>query len=422
MVAQNSNMIGSVLLLAFHFPPENQTASARPHRFYKHLPRFRYNVLVVTASAQGGMDPQKNVVCVGDARGKWTHPWSFALRTLLKPFVRKDSLRWALSSYEAAARLISENRVCAIVSTSPPIISNVVAGLLKKRYGIPWLADFRDPIVGDPGRNRSKISRLRDAIVERWSFRHANIVIANTDAALETWKRRYPHSAAKMHVIWNGFDREDSLGPLPLPQRGYRLLSHVGGIPMVRHPGLVLSSLRRLVHRGHLSPGSFRVRLVGPLEEGWAGDPSLVEELVHWGCLEYDGKMIPKKEAEQAMATADSLLLLDMLESGATQVPAKIFEYVRIGRPILAATTRGSPAEYLLQRSGIRYCSIYPDDKAEDIDQKILHFFSMPTEPVVASEWFWKEFDAVPQTQHLASLIASVESCHRATQPCLEGA
>ena len=417
-------MIGSVLLLAFHFPPENHIASERPQRFYKHLPQFRYKVLVVTASAQGGMDPQKSVVCVADeARGKWTHPWSFALRTLFKPFVKKDSLRWAVSSYEAAAQLISENRICAIVSTSPPIISNVVAGLLKRRFGIAWLADFRDPILGNPGRSRSKVSRLRDAIVERWSFRHANIVIANTDAALEMWKRRYPHSAAKMHVIWNGFDREDSLGPLPLPQRGYRLLSHVGGMPIVRYPGLVLSSLQRLVHHGHLSRESFRVRLVGPLEEGWARDPSLVEELARWGCLEYDGRMIPKKEAEQEMASADSLLLLDWLsESGATQVPAKLFEYVRIGRPILAVTTRGSPAERLLQRSGIPYCSIYPDDRAEDIDQKILHFLSVPTEPVVANEWFWKEFDAVPQTQRLASLIASVESCHHETQPCLEGA
>jgi len=160
-------MIGSVLLLAFHFPPENHIASERPRRFYKYLPRFRYDVLVVTASAQAGMDPQKNVVCVADeARSKWAHPWSFALRTLFKPFVRKDSLRWAVASYEAAARLILENRVCAIVSTSPPIISNVVAGLLKKRYGIAWLADFRDPIVGNPGRSRSKVSRLRDAIVE----------------------------------------------------------------------------------------------------------------------------------------------------------------------------------------------------------------------------------------------------------------
>ena len=123
------------------------------------------------------------------------------------------------------------------------------------------------------------------------------------------------------------------------------------------------------------------------------------------------------------MASADSQTSPDWLsESGATQVPAKLFEYVRIGRPILAVTTLGSPAERLLQRSGIPYCSIYPDDRVEDIDQKILHFLSVPTEPVVANEWFWKEFDAVPQTQRLASLIASVESCHHETQPCLEGA
>lgn len=416
-------MNGSALLLAFHFPPENNIASARPYRFYKHLPRFGYDVRVVTASAQDGKHGMQNVLCaLNGVRSPWRRLWQSALLRLLAPLVAKDSLCWAIGSYEAAKELITRQEMSVILSTSPPIISNVVAGLLKERHGIPWVADFRDPVVGNPERSRtSSISRLRDRVVERWSFRRADILIANTDAALDMWKRKYPGYASKMHLIWNGFDREDPVEPMPIPQREFRLLVHAGGISESRHPGILLSSLRRLSRRGELSSRKVRIRLVGRLGKGWARDAELVEELVRFGYLEYDDVLIPRDEAKMAMTSADSLLLVDLLPVGeSVQVPGKVFEYVRVGRPVLAITTRCSPTEHLLSLSGIRYTSIYPDDTAEEVDRKVLHFLTLPTEPIVANECFWNEFEATAQTRQLASLIASLGQADRTDRASLQ--
>ena len=410
LVSPYSDKNGSVLLLAFHFPPENNIASARSYRFYKYLPKFGYDLQVVTTSTQDEKYPLKNVVCVSDqansAQRRLVRP---VLRQLLRPLVVEGSLDWAFASYEAAERIVSQGKTRAILSTSPPPISNIVAGRLKERFGIPWIADFRDPLSGNPDRSNSGISRLRDLSVERWSFRRADALIANTDAALEMWKRKYPGYANKMHVIWNGFDPEDPVGPMPLPQRGYRLLVHAGGMHRARHAEILLCSLQRLIRQGRLSAKNCRVRLVGSLAEGWVSDPALVEELVRSGCLEYDGQLLPRQDARRIMATADSLVLFDWLApAGTIQVPAKLFDYMRIGRPVLALTTRNSPAERLLSRSGIRFTSIYPEDAPEELDRKVLHFLTLPTEPTVVKEWFWKEFEAVSQTRQLASLLDSL--------------
>lgn len=405
----SSHTNGSVLFLAHNFPPENNIASARPYRFYKHLPRLGYGVQVITGSSQDEKLLLENVVRAStDVRSSRRKVMRLLVRCMLRPFVAERNLRWGLASYQTGEQLLSQGKICAIFSTSPPIVSNIVAGRLKARYGIPWIADFRDPIVGNPGRENSGIRGLRDMEVERWSFRHADALIANTDAALEMWKRKYPQYADKMHVIWNGFDRDDTISPMPLPLRGYRLLVHAGGMHIARHAEILLCSLQRLIQQGRLRPKTFRLRLVGPVQDGWARDPKLVAELVRLGCLEYDGNLIPKEDAKQAMATADSLILFDWLRrDGAVQVPAKLFDYIRIGRPVLAVTTRSSPAERLLSRSGIRYTSVYPEDPAEETDRKILHFLTLPVEPVVAHEWFWKEFEATGQTQRLAALLDS---------------
>ena len=405
----NSATSTSILLLAFYFPPENASGAARPYRFYKYLRRLGYAVHVLTASPQDEGHPQENVVCVpGHTQRQRRRVLRLLARRLLGHWVADRSLSWALAAEEAAGRLVPEKSGWVVMSTSEPVISHVLGGLLKRQWGLRWVADFRDPLTGNPFRQRSGIRATFDALVEKWAFRNADALIANTDATLEMWKRKHPKYVSKMHVIWNGFDPEDGFGPAPTPPREYRLLVHAGTIYGARHPDILFSSLHRLIQRGVLSPNKFRVRMIGPMQRGWLRDPETAASLVGWGCLEYDGLLVARREADQAIASADSLILLDShAEEGSVQVPAKLFDYVRVGRPILTTTTRNSPVDRLLSLSGVHYTSIYSDDSPEEVDQKILRFLTLPLEPVVAGKWFLEKFEAVSQTRQLAALIDS---------------
>src|SRR5579859_362922 len=400
---------GKILLLACFFPPENTSGAARPYRFYKYLGRLGYEVRVLTMSKQDPNCPPKGVLYVLDEPEKSEPRFLEGMaRILFRHVVAKESLTWGFRAYASAEELLAEGKdVSAILSTSSPEISHVTAGILKLRHGIRWIADFRDPLVGNPFRKRRGLaSGILDRVLQSWVFHHADALIANTDATLDLWQKQHPKYARKMHLIWNGFDPEDTLEAAPLPKRNYKLLVHSGTIYGPRHPGVLLSSLHRLIRKGILPPERIVFQLVGAMEKEWTSDVAQAEELVRWGCLKYDERRVSTVEARRAVVGADALVLLDThSESVALQLPAKIFDYVRLGRPILAITTRSSPVDRLLARSGIPYTALYSEDSADEIDRKVILFMDLPSEPVVASEWFWKEFSAVRQAGDLSALV-----------------
>jgi len=132
--------------------------------------------------------------------------------------------------------------------------------------------------------------------------------------------------------------------------------------------------------------------------------PELFANLEARQTLEYSGSL-PRPEALRIMAEADYLLLLDMVGTAGYTVPAKLFEYLRIGRPILAVTPRDSPVEKILAMSGVPYRTIHPDDEPANIDEKVLELLQLPSEPVAPSSWFEETFDGRRQAGVLARLL-----------------
>jgi glycosyltransferase involved in cell wall biosynthesis len=322
-----------------------------------------------------------------------------------------DQLPWVAHAVEAARHLVASQRPVAIISTSPPIACHLAAWLCSRRYGLPWIADFRDPLYGNPSRNRSW-GWIWDAPVDRLINSKAAAVIANTDAAADMLRIRYPQMSHKIHLIWNGYDPEQTIGPLPLPERSYKLLVHAGSLYGQRHPTILFESLHRLMSSGKLNPTQVKVRLVGEFYQNdrWLTE-SKFSELVHLGCVEHTAGAVTADEAVREMAESDYLLLLDLNDRGiGLQVPAKIFEYIRIGRPILAFTGRNSPVERILGQSGIRHICLHGDSPAEEIDHQLLSLLAFHTSPLKPSAWFEEQFNATKQSEALAVILDKVSN------------
>ena len=99
---------------------------------------------------------------------------------------------------------------------------------------------------------------------------------------------------------------------------------------------------------------------------------------------------------------ANALLLLQ--PQSKTQVPGKLFEYIRIGRPILAFIQKKSPIDDILSQCGIPNVCIYPEDSADYIDESLLRFLAISSGPWKPSLWFASTFNAVDQARTLCSL------------------
>ena len=122
--------------------------------------------------------------------------------------------------------------------------------------------------------------------------------------------------------------------------------------------------------------------------------------LLRQGCLECGSTWVPRDQAQRIVTSADYLLLLDWTEGRvALQVPAKLFEYIRIGRPIMACTLQDSPAEKLLVRSGIPHAILHPNAAPGDNEERLAAFLQRPPTVTESPAWFQAQFTAEAQTR-----------------------
>jgi glycosyltransferase involved in cell wall biosynthesis len=400
-----------VLILAYWYPPENESGALRPFRFWKYLPKHGYDALVVAASSAAASPETGPVFRTPEARHAScvikSIAWTTRLLERVLPY--NDCLEWVPHAVATAGSLLRREEIPVIVSTSPPVATHMAALCLKRWYGARWIADFRDPLAGNPFRTR-RIGIPYDILLERSIVSWADALVVNTDSAFEALALRYPKHCAKIHVIWNGYDPEDAFRAANIERGRNKTIAHFGSIYGGRHPGELLRSLQRLLQRGVLEGRQVKINLVGSIDrnQSWLRDPSFME-LTRTGCLQFTDRAVPRDQARTLMGETDYLLLLDVNElKTALQVPGKLFEYVRIGRPILAFTTRGSPVDRILRQAGTPHVCVYPEDAAGEVDRKVLSLLSMPTEPVAPSAWFRRQFDAIEQASSLARIVAKL--------------
>lgn len=398
-----------VLLFAYHYPPEPTIGAARPFRFHKYLARMGYDVRVISAWPDAARHP--GVIVVPDTfntRENRGLEWQTE-RVIRKFFLpgKEAILSWSRAASRAAETILKREKPsrAVIVSTYPPLGVHLAARRLAKSTGLPWIADYRDPL-GTLFPDGTRIwQRAASRWVEQTVIENADIIIANTDASQADMQKRYPGHASKVQVIWNGYDPEARLSPQPIPSRPYRVISYAGSLYSDRTVGPVMASFDRLMEKGVLSPQTLRLKMIGDIETPNLGSPEIVERGQQRGWFELSTKTVPVDQAHGLMQTSDYLFLA--LPLSVMQVPGKLYDYLQIGRPILAYIGKNTPAERILAKSGIPYRCIYPDDTPERMDAVLTEFFQLPNQAVSASAWFEDQFNGEKQTRALAALIDS---------------
>jgi len=401
------------IIFAYYFPPQNAIGALRPFRFYKYLSRMGYRCHTISA-ADLTVLPEVAGTYVPDPFEETPRNgmgWQIerAVRRFLLPGVTGS--QWSVLAYRAALKLLETNTDARVTlfSTSPQLGTHAAAYWLARRTKLPWIADCRDPIAGNPALDEiSDFTKSLYEKVERIFVGAADFTIANTDTAQEWLKKKYPRRADRIELIWNGFDPEDRLTPLPPASSDRKIVAHVGQLYGGRTVTPILESLRRSIDRGHLNPAHFQVLLAGQVVRNSLPGPEFLEAAIREGWLRIDADRVPLSDAHKIVQTANALLLIQ--PHSALQVPGKLFEYVQIGRPILAFVPPHSPVERILQKSGVPFTCVYPETGAEDFDRAIRDFFLADHKDAQASDWFEEYFNA---HNHAGKLAQMIEAVHR---------
>jgi hypothetical protein len=396
------------IIIAYYYPPDPAVGGQRPARFTRYLPQFGYTPYVITASKQPANGPQ-NVIYCQDAFPNVRNGVSWQIERAVRKVALpgEEGLMWSLQVQKICRDIIkrvAHSRV-AVISTFPPLGAHFAGLRLSYATGIPWIADFRDPFFNDPGRrlHMTKFQVNAARRLERIMTNRARFVVLNSDAMLAEWKEHYPDQQDKFKLIWNGFDPADVITARPVSNQSVHSMLHIGSLYGGRHPNHILASMDRLITRGAIDSSRVSFKLIGPFDrEKVKLNAELVDKGEQQGWLHFCPP-IPHAEAQRKAAEAHSLVLLQ--PQSRIQVPAKLFEYVRIGRPILSYVPRDSAIERVLRQSGLVCEFIYSDDTPEATDEKLLRFLALRPDVVRPSASFEEDFNGANQTRTLSLLL-----------------
>jgi hypothetical protein len=402
-----------VILIAYHFPPAPEMGALRPFRFYKYLTRMGFSCHVVTAARPEPIYSSDINFVEDELRAIWEDSkkqrlsrqayQEWLVRRLLFP--GHIGIVWSFRAASRCHQIISAHpqERFVLFSTYPPL-GTLLAGLLVRlRERIPWIADFRDPLgVGLGDATVSRKDQFWNRRLEATVFRTAHAVIANVDGAAQLWRSRFPKASAKLNVTCNGFDPESAPHAREIPVGRPRLIVHAGGLYQGRSPQMIVESLARLRATGVPEALASGILLVGDSDTKVGLDRPLYQQAQQEGWLKLRPS-VSRMEALRLIEEADGLLLIQ--PQSFVQLPGKIFEYICIGRPVLALAPRASAVENILASAGTPYACIYPDDAPEVADGKLLEFLRLPSTPAPYNSWFQNNFNAEVQARQLASLI-----------------
>jgi glycosyltransferase involved in cell wall biosynthesis len=267
---------------------------------------------------------------------------------------------WIPSGIWAGHRLVRRFAPDLIWGTYPIPSALEIARRVAARSGLPWVADFRDAMVDDEYpesvSQRKIFSRIESACVHS-----AAATVLTTPSALAMYRARYPDiDAGRWHCIRNGFAEEEFVAAERARdstegREGRLRLLHSGLLNKAdRNPTPFLEAMRQLRDAGKLESGSIEVLLRAPGDVAWMRSEVTARRLEDIVRVE---PAIPYVEALQEMLSADGLLLFQG-PSCNHLVPAKLYEYMRCGRPILALTTyEGETGELVVREN----CGIVAD-------------------------------------------------------------
>ncbi len=409
----------NILMIAYYFPPMGGAGVQRTLKFVKYLPEFGWQPFVLTAhppktglrdaALLKEITQQTPITRTAALLPPQWLPWrlrNFIIRWLL---VIDEQIGWMPFAVSAGRKLISRNNIRAIYSTSSPYTDHIVAYQLHKQTGLPWIADFRDPWIGNISlRFATPLHRSIITNVERQVVQSADRIIVVSPPMGESFCERIPGIASsKVFCLPNGYDQLDF--------ENARLHSQATGVFTLVYTGSfyhrgrtadpILHAIHSLVSAGRIPRGKMRVLLVGDVGKSthkWVSSLHLEDVVEMTG-------YVPHEQSIGYLMSADALLLVIGAFPGSSSIyTGKIFEYLAARKPILCLSGEGVSADLVRKaRAGV----VVPPDDASQVTEAVAAMYTAwengrlsidPDMDLVVS------FERRKLTSQLASILSSV--------------
>jgi hypothetical protein len=368
-----------VLIITYYWPPAGGPGVQRLLKFVKYLPESGWQPIVLTVNKgnfpahdysllndisadvrviktanyepdllytkfTGRKEESIPVAVLANKNLNWKMRLAHWFR--LNVFIPDAKIGWLPAAVQAASRIIREENIELIFSSSPPPTTHLIAQILKRKFKLKWIADFRDPwtkIHYYKDVPRTAIARYWDGFLEKKVLQDCDGVTT----ASPLFQELLPIEKSKPCLtITNGFD-DEVLTVLPETEPGFTFV-HAGGITANRFYEEFFGGLQKFLKDPDKSKVT-RLVLVGKVN---AEIVSEIQKYIPVENLQITGYLPHVKALSMMKSAAVNLIFLEKLANYQGHIPGKIFEYIAVQRPVLGAGDPEGDTAKIIRQSG----------------------------------------------------------------------
>lgn len=290
-------------------------------------------------------DDSQNPVYVRDRKQKLVDKLAIWVRANF--FIPDARSLWINPSVRYLSKYLKENKIDAIFSDGPPHTNTAIASKLVKKFNIPWLADFQDPWTQVDYYKMFPIGKRahrKHSRMEQETFTRAKkITIASPSWA----KDLEDIGANNVSPIFYGYD-EDDYAKINVKDDAFFSIVHAGLLGMDRSPDTLIKALSDIKKENPEFGEKLKIRLAGLV------DYSIIQSMEKAGLkdnLEYVGKR-NRSEAIDLIFNGKILLLpLNKADNVQGRIPGKLFELLRVNKPILCLGPNTSDSSLIIKNA-----------------------------------------------------------------------
>ena len=352
-----------VLFITYFWPPSGKASLHWPLAMINHLPKFGWQPSVFTVNEDTFSEADESLLNEVDENLEVIKTKTFEPFNIYKKFIGKskdDQLNasetisqsnksithkisvwirmnlfipdarvgWYFYAIKEVGRLLGKNNYDAIISIGPPHTSHLIGSSFSKKFKIPHYPVFIDPwvdIVYYKNFKRSNLTLAIDNNFEKKVLKNCRQSIFVTKTMLTDYVEKYKFINNKSKVLYWGYSEKYFSGLINTIKNDEKVIIHAGNIFDYQNPGEFWKLIKLKIEKGEKFKLKF-IGTVGPIIKQTLTEIGLSNYTDYLGFLTYKEMLIELNNADYLLVCA----------SEKRHVPGKLFEYLRIGKPIIA--------------------------------------------------------------------------------------
>jgi hypothetical protein len=425
-----------VLIITYYWPPLAGSGVQRWLKFAKYLPDFGWEPVIFTPenpdfelideSLLKDITPDLEVI-----RFPIWEPYnlfrafkkgssknlSYILETQKKSFLDKigvflranffipdPRIFWAKPSSEFLIDCVNKGQFDAIISTGPPHSLHILARNIKRKTGIPWIADFRDPWTQwDFNLELPMLKPIRKIHqkLELSVLREADEIVTISP----TFQTELNEISGRIiQLITNGFDEADQVNlshsNTLLKEKEALEIVYSGIIDALRDPRPFLLAMKNAFAN---TQKNVNCRFVGKVSK------AIIDFVSHDDYLKnhviFEGYVSHQRVFEFYQNADLLLLVLTTAKNSQGNIPGKVFEYMATGKFTIALGDPEGDTAKILNTANAGQVFLHTDN--ENLEEFLLNF---DPKKIQSKEAFISKYSRKNLTADVARLIDGMVS------------